>query len=877
MKHMKTGNQIPRFSTVVMAVLAIQATSAHAQTVTTYSGPHSNGKSDTWNVPGAALQWNKAYAVTIHPDAINSTTGISFAGITDNTTWNFATAPGDPLIIALEELIGHIVGNTLTGPEIAAHKAVLDAEKSRLDETATAISTAFNLVTTYDTLVGPLWVLGSPVQSFDRRNTSDEDINWVVFNVMQYIMDEVYNAATLADPAKRALLDGFKFGSSADFPGAVDPPAPPTTRTATISASFPETFGRDTQGWTESARKPTGCYLAPGSIVTVQVPPELVGRGIRVRVGAHSWDHEAKNRRPVPRLSRATILYGVDATEFEIGSPYGGGIYFEIPKGLELGVVEVNITGAARSPYFSVKPFDTTTDADWISSVVNADPASLAPWADFQTGKFMMQVPTSWVNKVTDPTARMAKWDAAMDAINDLMGFPRIRGKETMYIQVDLILRSSVHAPGYPAVNVTYNPDGNYNGDVSNYFVRGPQSGATTEFHEQGHAYFFPKFGGESESNVNLLYAAARNLSLGASLDDAFRTSVSYGNFGNVTNAPLDNTAVLWMTSFNFAPYEEPMASWEKAYQPQGHAKFVDIARLFGWDKLGAFWYYYNEGAELGENRPTDNDSMMLQLCKSVGKDVRPLLHFWGIQPQNPASLNAAISSAGLSAPAEIYDTLLHYKTLIPADNPAYQSWCLYWYGKQPSINGNGCERVHARQWDTTDYWNPKGYRYSGTDPNQADGEKYTGANADRIRVVIDGLVALYYPNGRPDTDYTNWSGGYPAAELIDTNADLDGDGMTNNEERLFGLDPTSSASVNPITVPLNASGGTFSYTRRDSALTGAAYSVWTSTNLADWSEDTSAIQAPDLPIDGVETVVVTLSPALRSEPRIFVQVRATE
>ena len=30
-------------------------------------------------------------------------------------------------------------------------------------------------------------------------------------------------------------------------------------------------------------------------------------------------------------------------------------------------------------------------------------------------------------------------------------------------------------------------------------------------------------------------------------------------------------------------PREVPMDDWEKAYQPQGHAKFADIARLFGW------------------------------------------------------------------------------------------------------------------------------------------------------------------------------------------------------------------------------------------------------------------------------------------------------
>ena len=93
------------------------------------------------------------------------------------------------------------------------------------------------------------------------------------------------------------------------------------------------------------------------------------------------------------------------------------------------------------------------------------------------------------------------------------------------------------------------------------------------------------------------------------------------------------------MTSFNFSPEEEPMDDWEKAYQPQGHAKFADIARLFGWGGLNAFWYYYNEKDHHGQSYSTTNDSLILQLCKSVGRDVRPMLHFWGIHPANATTL----------------------------------------------------------------------------------------------------------------------------------------------------------------------------------------------------------------------------------------------
>ena len=130
-------------------------------------------------------------------------------------------------------------------------------------------------------------------------------------------MDEVYNADTLENAATRKLLDGYYFGSSADFPGSVAAPVTPSTHVATIDASFPETFGRHTQCWEWPARKPTGTYLAPGSIVTLSVPSAMVNRGVQIRVGAHSWDHEERNRPRVKRLSRASIIYNVNSTSMK--------------------------------------------------------------------------------------------------------------------------------------------------------------------------------------------------------------------------------------------------------------------------------------------------------------------------------------------------------------------------------------------------------------------------------------------------------------------------------------------------------------------------------------------------------------------------------
>ena len=39
-----------------------------------------------------------------------------------------------------------------------------------------------------------------------------------------------------------------------------------------------------------------------------------------------------------------------------------------------------------------------------------------APWADFETDKFMLNVPSSWVSSYADPAPLLQRYDAAMDA-----------------------------------------------------------------------------------------------------------------------------------------------------------------------------------------------------------------------------------------------------------------------------------------------------------------------------------------------------------------------------------------------------------------------------------------------------------------------------
>jgi hypothetical protein len=144
----------------------------------------------------------------------------------------------------------------------------------------------------------------------------------------------------------------------------------------------------------------------------------------------------------------------------------------------------------------------------------------------------------------------------------------------------------------------------------------------------------------------------------------------------------------------------------------------------------------------------------------------------------------------------------------------------------------------------------------------------------DRILVSdFDGGLFIFSSSG---IDYDDWTGKFPGADLSDPNGDFDGDRLSNNQERLFGLDPASFSSVDPFTTVLDPVAGTISYTRRATPWE-IAYTVWTSTDLETWTEDAGALQSAGAPVDDIETVTVTISPALLSEARLFLRVGAAE
>jgi hypothetical protein len=575
-----------------------------------------------------------------------------------------ASASGQSLTNAIAVLKLHITGVApLADTQIQEQVQALKADMVQLGTNALALASAFDLVAAYDNKFGALFTTGSTKKGFPR-DPSKEVLAHAIFDVQQGILDQAYTPANLAAHLK--LLNGVKFETSAYFLGAVNPPSDTNTGYAVpINATLPVTWGSPALYETDPARRPTGCYLAPGSIAYVTVPAALVNKGFAVRVGAHSWDLSAKP--VIKRLDRVSLVYPITSTTTRIANPLGGGIYIEVPYKSDLGIVTVGITNVVRSPFFSATSFHQTTLDEWLQN----ERTQPGPWADFESDKFMMQVPRSWIYNYSNAVAVMQDWDQAMDAVSDLMGRPRVRSKTVLYMQVDVIYRGKANFPGYPQSNDPYNPHAMENGNKDHHFLTGPLNSPSATLHELGHAQYFTKFTGETEAVVNLMYVAAMNQKFGMSLDEALGRSVGNQSRENVS---LPEAALTWILTEKFRA-GQAMNDQNMKYQQRGYAKYAEIANLFGWGALSNFWHSVNVDYMNGIEYPINTDptdSRILRMSKAAGVDLQPLIHFWGVHPEDTAKLKSEIESAGLKPSRAIYDRLKYYQTVVPTNQAQF-------------------------------------------------------------------------------------------------------------------------------------------------------------------------------------------------------------
>ncbi|MEO0323759.1 MAG: M60 family peptidase N-terminal accessory domain-containing protein [Myxococcota bacterium] len=631
--------------------------------------------------------------------------------------------PDDPIPPAtsdladiIRELIGHVDGRTLlTNARLTEIHNILKGDEEtnpygldEFDDDVGAIELGIDLIADYEDQDGPLFT-SEGVQNFpSAAGENDTSLERAIHQVYLGIFDAIDADLLATHPA---LIGGLAYGSASYFPGEV--PVPEDAHSIyvrTINTTVPEDYGRPMMYSERDAVRPTGAYLAPGTIGEILVPEELQNKGYRVRVGSHTWDLSEK--RTSRRLARVVKEYDIEGTVTRVANPVGGNIYIMVPVGSADGLVNVQFRNTGRSPLYTSLPYSLTNAADWETERLHP-----GAWADFETERVMLNVPARWVRDFDTPAEVMNEYDRAMNAVSELMAKPEVRPKPPLFLQVDTDLRGSAFFPGYPMSNFPHFNQDNPRAPLSADFVHDE-----ILWHEHGHAAHITKFNNEVEAIVHLLNVYIENTVYERPLVEAYVTSLGYIDDDTVTMADVFNT---WVLTEGFLNGDD-MIRWDTNYQLRGYAHYIDMVDLFGWNSMIDFNDQLNMDypeVDFPRNAHEDDDRIY-RLSVAAGADLRPLYHMWGRSPNNPGALQRRLDDAGLEHSSAVYDKLVAYRDLVPANQTEFDA---FFSKMEPLTN----------QVRRADYWD-------GLEAN------YPPSLVQDVLARIEEIMAIYYPDGRP-------------------------------------------------------------------------------------------------------------------------------
>ena len=632
----------------------------------------------------------------------------------------------DILFTALDQLQNHINGvDALSSEELNQVKNTIYIYSDDLAASEALMINAQSVMADYDEVIGALFTTPSTQNGFSKDAAASPglEVERAMLALQQGLFDFVFTPEVYAQYPD--LIDGFKYNSCVSFPGDVDPPADATvSNTTSIRANFADPVGINPSyningDGTEHAYRPTGMYLAPGSVATVTVPASLVGKDYYIRVGAHEWD--LNNKPSFRRLDRITKKFAIESTSVDIFNPLGGAIAILVPYQASEGIVDISVTNGTEAPFYSIKSFHVTSDFD-------AELDKPAPWAVFETDNVMYTIPThSIVAGEFDLRQTMLDWDKALQAINTILGRQPIGDKHDMYMITDLMIRGGAFSIGYPMSNNQINY-ASVPGPVN--FIDGPGPRQEVNFHEYGHAVRISKFPGEGEALVNFLYIMALNYGLDEDLNEAVKFSFVPNTFD------IDNAARHRMLSNSFGAQRDITNSTtnEVRYQHRGYAHYFEIVNLLGWCPHKNFWESEFIDFENGMDRDIndqDIDSRILRMSIAAAEDLRPLFHVFGILPQDPESLQAALMENGISESLVIYNRLQEYLDLIPQNSEEFLEYALEIY---PNLNSSG----------------PTSNPDFGVGWHYLKSLAYDNDEAQERESTLQSIKDLYFSNGAP-------------------------------------------------------------------------------------------------------------------------------
>lgn len=392
--------------------------------------------------------------------------------------------------------------------------------------------------------------------------------------------------------------------AAAAFPGAVPADAMRVTRTVSVDTRVPE--------WHS-----TGLYAAPGDHLTIEIPADLAGKGLQVRIGAHTdalwslpeWDRAPEITRVFPLRTASTVA----------ANAFGGPVYIVVPARSRLGTIQITIQGGVEAPLFVRGQTDL---AAWKEKIRSAP----APWAELQGNNVILTVPSRVVRTLDNPEELMALWDRAMDDVADLAAIPRHRLRPERYVTDRQISAGYMHS-GYP---IMMGLDVAEAAVSTKTMTSNGHAGVWGFFHEVGHNHQVSDwtFNGTGEVTNNM-----------------FAVYVFEKEFG-ITQSQHPALVPARMQE-RLRKYIAAGADFEKWKNDPFLAltMYIELQQAFGWDAYKKVFAAYRAlpPSERPKTEREQHDQWMVRFSHAAGKNLGPFFQAWGVPTSESArqSLNS--------------------------------------------------------------------------------------------------------------------------------------------------------------------------------------------------------------------------------------------
>ncbi len=386
----------------------------------------------------------------------------------------------------------------------------------------------------------------------------------------------------------------------ADFPGTVPRSLPRITSTVWVDPHRP--------GW-----QSTGCYAPPGEVITLELPEGFQLQGLVVQIGCHT--DELWHLPSWTRIPAVVIRQPVTSQTARVASPYGGLVYFEFRGARPREPFPIRLSGVVEAPRFVRGKTSIHRWKEMLSE-------STAPWAEFESSKIILTVPTTSARKVQDPEATLAFWDRVLDACAELAARDPQRASPERIVTDRQISAGYMHA-GYPIMTHL---------DVADLLV-GPPTRHTDPrwglFHEIGHNHQEPDWTfsqvGEVTCNLFTVYV----LETVCGMTD--RIAMHPG---------LRNREQRIQEYFREGPSLDRFAR-----DPfLGLIPYLQLQETFGWEAYKQVFASYRKSPP--KPRLTNDlakiDEWVVRFSQVVGRNLAPFHRAWGLPVSEAAEAKVA-------------------------------------------------------------------------------------------------------------------------------------------------------------------------------------------------------------------------------------------